>query len=79
MLYQKRFKKEKENRRRLQEQLDQEMKRKNQLEEAIKTSSNSEVLRLLNGKWFYLCLSYFKILLAVIDDKWSEFTVRYSV
>lgn len=51
VLYQKRFKKEKETRKRLQDQLDQELKRRSQLEEAIKTTtSNSEILRLLNGK-----------------------------
>ncbi|KAK7591191.1 hypothetical protein V9T40_002804 [Parthenolecanium corni] len=49
VLYQKRFKKEKESRRRLQDQLDQEHKRRSKLEEAIKTnSSNTEVLRLLS-------------------------------
>ncbi|XP_065210104.1 dachshund homolog 2 isoform X2 [Planococcus citri] len=47
--FQKRYKKEKATRRRLQDQLDHEMKRRNQLEEAIKsTTSNTEVLRLLN-------------------------------
>lgn len=51
VLYQKRFKKEKESRRRLQDQLDQEHKRRSKLEEAIKTnSSNTEVLRLLSGE-----------------------------
>ncbi len=51
VLYQKRFKKEKDTRRRLQDQLDQELKRRSKLEEAIKTnSSNADVLRLLNGK-----------------------------
>lgn len=51
VLYQKRLKKERKARRRLQDQLELEMKRRSQLEEALKNSgAPPDVLRVLNGK-----------------------------
>jgi hypothetical protein len=51
VLYQKRLKKERKARRRLQDQLELEMKRRQQLEEALKNSgAPPEALRILNGK-----------------------------
>lgn len=50
VLYQKRLKKERKARRRLQDQLELEMKRRQQLEEALKNSgAPPEALRILNG------------------------------
>lgn len=56
MLYQKRFKREKKVRSRLQQQLDIEMKRRQQLEDVIKstgvgvTSASNDNLRSANGE-----------------------------
>jgi hypothetical protein len=51
VIYQKRLKKERKARRRLQDQLELEMKRRSQLEEALKASGTSaDALRMLNGK-----------------------------
>lgn len=48
VLYQKRLKKEKRTRRRVQEQLEAEVKKRAQYEEALRSNS-AETLRLLNG------------------------------
>jgi hypothetical protein len=51
VIYQKRLKKERKARRRLQDQLELEMKRRSQLEEALKASgASADALRMLNGK-----------------------------
>lgn len=51
VIYQKRLKKERKARRRLQDQLELEMKRRSQLEEALKASgASSDALRMLNGE-----------------------------
>lgn len=55
MLYQKRFKKERKLRVRIQQKLDAETKRRNQIEDALKASgAPAEALRLLSGKHNYL-------------------------
>lgn len=52
VLYQKRLKKERKARRRLQDQLELEMKRRSQLEEALKASgASADALRMLNGEY----------------------------
>lgn len=52
VLYQKRFKKERKIRIRIQQKLDAETKRRNQIEDALKASgAPAEALRLLSGKW----------------------------
>lgn len=48
VIYQKRLKKEKRTRRRVQEQLEAEVKKRAQYEEALRNNS-AETLRLLNG------------------------------
>lgn len=49
-MYQKRFKKERKARMRMQQQLDAEMKRRNQIEDALKASgAPAETIRLLSG------------------------------
>lgn len=51
-MYQKRLKKERRARKRLQEQLDLEIKRRTQLEEALKaTGASSEQVRAITGKY----------------------------
>lgn len=51
VLYQKRFKKERKLRVRIQQKLDAESKRRNQIEDALKSSgAPSEALRMLSGK-----------------------------
>lgn len=51
VLYQKRFKKERKLRARIQQKLDAETKRRNQIEDALKASgAPAEALRLLSGK-----------------------------
>lgn len=51
VLYQKRFKKERKLRIRVQQKLDAETKRRNQIEDALKASgAPAEALRLLSGK-----------------------------
>jgi len=51
VIYQKRLKKERKARRRLQDQLELEMKRRSQLEEALKASgASADALRMLNGE-----------------------------
>lgn len=51
VLYQKRFKKERKIRIRIQQKLDAETKRRNQIEDALKASgAPAEALRLLSGK-----------------------------
>jgi hypothetical protein len=50
VLYQKRLKKERKARRRLQDQLELEMKRRSQYEDALKNSAAGDALRLINGK-----------------------------
>lgn len=51
VLYQKRFKKERKLRVRIQQKLDAESKRRNQIEDALKASgAPSEALRILSGK-----------------------------
>lgn len=51
VLYQKRFKKERKVRVRLQQQLESELKRRNQIEDALKASgAPAEALRLISGK-----------------------------
>lgn len=51
-MYQKRLKKERRARKRLQEQLDLEIKRRSQLEEALKaTGASSEQVRAITGKY----------------------------
>lgn len=50
VLMQKRLRKERRARRRLQEQLELEMKKRAQLEEALKASGATEALRILNGE-----------------------------
>lgn len=52
VLYQKRMKKEKRSRRRFQEQLEQEVKKRAQYEEALRTTS-ADTIRLLNGKLLF--------------------------
>lgn len=50
VVYQKRFKKERKARIRMQQQLDAEMKRRNQIEDALKASgAPAETIRLLSG------------------------------
>lgn len=52
MLYQKRFKKERKIRVRIQQKLDTETKRRTQIEDALKASgAPAEALRLLSGKF----------------------------
>lgn len=52
VLYQKRFKKERKQRVRIQQKLDTETKRRNQIEDALKASgAPAEALRLLSGKY----------------------------
>lgn len=52
VIYQKRLKKERRARKRLQEQLDLEIKRRTQLEEALKaTGASSEQVRAITGKY----------------------------
>lgn len=52
MVYQKRLKKERRARKRLQEQLDLEIKRRTQLEEALKaTGASSEQVRAITGTY----------------------------
>lgn len=52
VMYQKRLKKERRARKRLQEQLDLEIKRRTQLEEALKaTGASSEQVRAITGKY----------------------------
>lgn len=56
VLYQKRFKKERKQRVRIQQKLDTETKRRNQIEDALKASgAPAEALRLLSGK-YTLCI-----------------------
>lgn len=51
VLYQKRFKKERKTRIRMQQKLDSEIKRRNQIEDTLKASgAPSDALRLLSGK-----------------------------
>lgn len=59
MLYQKRFKKERKIRIRIQQKLDTETKRRNQIEDALKASgAPAEALRILSGKFqFYSSFS----------------------
>lgn len=52
VLYQRRFKKERRARFRMQQQLDTEQKRRNQMEEVLKASgAPAETLRLMAGKY----------------------------
>lgn len=52
VMYQKRLKKERRARKRLQEQLELEIKRRTQLEEALKaTGASSEQVRAITGKY----------------------------
>lgn len=52
VLYQKRFKKERKVRVRLQQQLESELKRRSQIEDALKASgAPAEALRLISGKF----------------------------
>ena len=54
VIYQKRLKKERKARRRLQDQLELEMKRRSQLEEALKASgASTDALRMLNGEYAF--------------------------
>lgn len=54
-MMQKRLRKERRARRRLQEQLEMEMKRRVQLEEALKASGASvQALRILNGEKYIM-------------------------
>lgn len=54
-MYQKRFKKERKARIRMQRQLDNEIKRRNHIEDSLKASgAPAEALRLLSGKNFEL-------------------------
>lgn len=58
VLYQKRLKKERRARKRLQEQLDLEVKRRTQLEEALKaTGATPEQVRAIAGKYQYQILT----------------------
>lgn len=58
-MYQKRLKKERRARRRLQETLDLEIKRRNQLEEALKaTGASSEQVKAIAGMFFCI-IKYF--------------------
>lgn len=51
VLYQKRFKKERKARIRVQQKLESEMKRRNQIEDTLKASgAPAEALRMLSGK-----------------------------
>lgn len=53
VLYQKRFKKERKIRIRIQQKLDTETKRRNQIEDALKASgAPAEALRMLSGKFY---------------------------
>lgn len=57
VLYQKRFKKERKARIRIQHQLDAELKRRNQIEDALKASgAPAETLRLLTGS--FICVNF---------------------
>lgn len=50
MVYQKRFKKERKTRVKIQQQLENELKKRNQMEDALKASgAPAEALRLLSG------------------------------
>lgn len=54
VLYQKRFKKERKIRIRIQQKLDTETKRRNQIEDALKASgAPAEALRILSGKFVF--------------------------
>lgn len=60
VLYQKRFKKERRSRRRLQETLDLEIKRRKKLEEALKaTGASPEQVRAIAGKFVDICFDFF--------------------
>lgn len=50
---QKRLRRERRTRKELQEEYDAEVKRRLQLEEALKTAGNEEQIRLISGMYFY--------------------------
>lgn len=63
-MYQKRFKKERKARIRMQQQLETEIKRRNQIEDALKTSgAPAETIRLISGKLIILF-----IILQIVHD-----------
>lgn len=70
VLYQKRFKKERKLRARIQQKLDAETKRRNQIEDALKASgAPAEALRLLSGKLLPNSRSIFFLLFWFSVDK----------
>lgn len=67
-MYQKRFKKERKARVRMQKQLDSEIKRRNHIEDALKASgAPAEALRLLSGKILNLIYK-----LIIIFSSWKQ-------
>lgn len=69
-MYQKRFKKERKLRARIQQKLDAETKRRNQIEDALKASgAPAEALRLLSGKLLPNSRSIFFLLFWFSVDK----------
>lgn len=57
-MYQKRLKKERKQRQMVQDQLEMELKRRQKVEEALKQSgAPSEILRIVTGKGYQICLS----------------------
>lgn len=63
VLYQKRYKRERKMRSRLQEQMENEYKKRNQIEEILKASgAPAEALRILTGNYYcYINLNLFSL------------------
>lgn len=91
VLYQKRFKKERKIRIRVQQKLDTETKRRNQIEDALKASgAPAEALRILSGKFvfsffyffFYLIWPFFYTLVLfgfAVDEWWWNDIIRFCL
>lgn len=56
-IVQKRLKKEKKAKRKLQEALEFETKRREQAEQTLKQAASTDSLRVLNGKRYILCVA----------------------